>query len=152
MHKQDQDIRYMRQALALAAKAQALGEVPVGALVVLDNDVIGTGFNTPISGHDPSAHAEIIALRAAAAHTQNYRLTGATLYVTLEPCMMCAGAMVHARVGRVVFGAFDPKTGVASSAAQLFESDFLNHQIEVTGGVLQDECSAQLKAFFKARR
>ncbi len=147
-----QDQRFMGEALALAAQGAALGEVPVGALLVRDGEVIGSGFNCPISRHDPSAHAEMVAIRAAAEATQNYRLPGSTLYVTLEPCSMCAGLIVHARIQRVVFGAAEPRAGVALSRGQFFAQDFLNHRVMVEGGVLAEECGAVLKAFFRARR
>jgi tRNA(adenine34) deaminase len=147
-----QDIAYMQQALALAARAENEGEVPVGALVVLNGEVIGEGWNRPIVSHDPTAHAEIVALRAAAAKLVNYRLTGATLYVTLEPCPMCAGAMVHARVARVVYGAPDPLAGSAGTVFNLLNAAALNHQAEVQGGVLAEECGRRLKTFFQSRR
>lgn len=146
------DIAYMRQALALAQRAEAEGEVPVGALVVLDHAVIGEGWNRPIATHDPTAHAEIIALRAAASRLGNYRLTGASLYVTLEPCPMCAGAMVQARVARVVYGAADPIAGAAGSVFNILSSPSLNHRAQLQGGVLQEECTHRLKTFFRARR
>ena len=145
------DFQYMREALALADEAEALGEVPVGAVVVSDGAVIGRGCNKPISSNDPTAHAEVVAMRDAAARVGNYRLTGATLYVTLEPCAMCAGAIMHARIRRVVFGAADPKTGACGSVVDLFASP-LNHHATVTGGVLGGECSAHLSAFFSERR
>jgi len=147
-----QDLTYMQHALALAARAEAEGEVPVGALVVLNGAIIGEGWNRPISSHDPTAHAEIVAMRAAAAKLANYRLTGATLYVTLEPCPMCAGAMVHARIARVVYGAPDPLAGSAGSAFNLLDSPALNHRVEVVRGVLAEESSQRLKIFFQARR
>ncbi len=147
-----QDLHFMREALALAAAGAALGEVPVGALLVQDGEVIGRGFNCPISTHDPSAHAEMVAIRDAAKAVGNYRLPGSTLYVTLEPCSMCAGLIVHARVARVVFGASEPKAGVVHSRGEFFTQGFLNHRVLVEGGVLGDECSAALSAFFKARR
>ena len=147
-----QDLMYMQHALGLAARAEAQGEVPVGALVVLNGEIIGEGWNRPISSHDPTAHAEIVALRAAAAQLANYRLTGATLYVTLEPCPMCAGAMVHARVARVVYGAPDPLAGSAGSVFNLLDSPALNHRVEVVRGVLAEECGQRLKLFFQARR
>jgi len=147
-----QDIAYMQHALELATRAENEGEVPVGALVVLDNEIIGEGWNRPILSHDPTAHAEIIALRAAAAKLGNYRLTGATLYVTLEPCPMCAGAMVHARVARVVYGATDPLAGSAGTVFSLLNASALNHRADVQGGVLGEECSLRLKAFFQSRR
>jgi tRNA(adenine34) deaminase len=142
----------MRHALALARRAQAEGEVPVGAVVVLDEKIVGEGWNRPISASDPSAHAEIQAMRAAAATRKNYRLIGTTLYVTLEPCAMCVGAMFHARVRRVVFGAVDPKTGAAGSTLNLFEEKRLNHHALVLGGVLAEECGALLSGFFASRR
>lgn len=145
------DDDFMRSALALAAEAEARGEVPVGALVVKDGVVIGCGRNGPIGTHDPTAHAEVVALRDAAARIGNYRLAGATLYVTLEPCAMCAGAIMHARIERLVFGAADPKTGACGSVIDLF-STALNHHAAVTGGVLAGECGARLSAFFSARR
>jgi len=142
----------MRHALELARRAQAEGEVPVGAVVVLEEKVIGEGWNRPISASDPTAHAEIQAMRAAASTRQNYRLVGATLYVTLEPCAMCVGAMFHARIRRVVFGAADPKTGAAGSTVDLFEEKRLNHHALVLGGVLAAECGALLSDFFGSRR
>jgi len=142
----------MRHALELARRAQAEGEVPVGAVVVLEEKVIGEGWNRPISASDPTAHAEIQAMRAAASTRQNYRLVGATLYVTLEPCAMCVGAMFHARIRRVVFGAADPKTGAAGSTVDLFEEKRLNHHALVLGGVLAAECGALLSDFFASRR
>ena len=146
------DEHWMRLALAQALLAQAAGEVPVGAVVVKDGRCIATGHNAPITGHDPTAHAEIVALREAARVLGNYRLDGCTLYVTLEPCAMCSGAMLHARLDRVVFGAADPRTGVAGSVLDLFAQPQLNHQTQVTGGVLASECGQLLKDFFKPRR
>ena len=146
------DTSYMRIALALAAEAQALGEVPVGALVVRGSDIVGRGFNRPIGNCDPSAHAEMIALREAARRLRNYRLPGCTLFVTLEPCAMCAGAMLHARLRRVVFGAADPKTGACGSTVDLFAEARLNHQTALSGGVLAAECGERLRSFFRARR
>lgn len=146
------DELWMTEALNLAREAGAAGEVPVGAVVVLDGQIIGRGFNQPISRHDPTAHAEVVALRDAATRLGNYRLPGATLYVTLEPCMMCAGAMMHARLARVVFGAKDPKTGVAGSVLDLFGEARLNHHAEITGGVRAEECGQLLSSFFAARR
>lgn len=143
---------FMTRALELAAEAEAAGEVPVGALVVRDGAVIGEGRNGPVAAHDPTAHAEIVALRTAAAATGNYRLPDTTLYVTLEPCLMCAGAMVHARVAELVFGAFDPKGGAAGSVVDGFALPGLNHRVAVTGGVLAEACGEQLRAFFRARR
>lgn len=146
------DEHFMRHALELARRAQAEGEVPVGAVVVLDEKVIGEGWNRPISAADPTAHAEIQAMRAAASTRKNYRLVGATLYVTLEPCAMCVGAMFHARIRRVVFGAADPKTGAAGSTVNLFEEKRLNHHALLQGGVLAAECGALLSGFFASRR
>lgn len=146
------DAQWMRQALGLAGRAAAEGEVPVGAVVVLEGRAIGEGWNRPIALRDPSAHAEIAALRAASTACGNYRMPGTTLYVTLEPCAMCVGAMFHARVARVVFGAADPKTGAAGSVLDLFAEPRLNHHAVVEGGVLGTECGALLKAFFAGRR
>ena len=146
------DDLYMREALALAAIAEAHGEVPVGAVVVSDGAIIGRGYNQPITSHDPSAHAEIIAMRDAAARIGNYRLTGCELYVTLEPCVMCAGAIMHARIARLVFGAADPKTGACGSVLNLFSEASLNHHATVMPGVLAAECGARLSAFFSQRR
>lgn len=142
----------MSLALDEARKAHEAGEVPVGAIVLLDGEVIGAGFNQPISAHDPTAHAEIVALRAAAARVGNYRLTGATLYVTVEPCLMCVGAMVHARIGLVVFGAAEPKAGAVMSMTRAHELPSLNHRLQVLGGVLEAECREVMQGFFKARR
>jgi tRNA(adenine34) deaminase len=150
---EETDIRHMREALALAAHAEAAGEVPVGAVLVRDDAVIGRGWNRPIGSHDPTAHAEIEALRDAARRVGNYRLPGSTLYVTLEPCVMCVGAIVHARVARVVYGAPDPRTGAAGSVFDLLPSDSrFNHRTACEGGVLAAECGAQLRRFFRARR
>ncbi|WP_061533959.1 tRNA adenosine(34) deaminase TadA [Collimonas arenae] len=146
------DAIYMQQAISQARNAWALGEVPVGALVVKDGQVIATGFNQPIGNHDPTAHAEIMALRAASTILGNYRLPGCELYVTLEPCAMCAGAMMHARLARVIYGASDPKTGACGSVLNLFEQEKLNHHTELTAGVLADECGTLLKEFFAERR
>ncbi len=146
------DSVFMRQAIDQARNAWTLGEVPVGAVVVCDGVVIATGFNQPIGTHDPTAHAEIMALRAAAGILGNYRLPGCSLFVTLEPCAMCAGAMMHARLARVVFGAADPKTGACGSVVDLFAQARLNHHAHVTGGVLAEECSLMLKDFFAERR
>ncbi len=142
----------MRTALALAGEAGRKGEVPVGAVVVADGAIVGRGFNAPISRHDPSAHAEIAAMRDAAARLGNYRLTGCDLYVTLEPCAMCAGAIMHARIRRLVFGAADPKTGACGGVVDLFAEPRLNHHTLVTGGLLAEECGAILKEFFAGRR
>jgi tRNA(adenine34) deaminase len=146
------DELFMGQALELARQAGAAGEVPVGALVVHEGEVVGRGWNQPIGRHDPTSHAEIMALRDAAERLGNYRLPGSTLYVTLEPCAMCAGAIMHARIGRVVFGARDPKTGVAGSVIDLFAETRLNHHASVVGGVLAEPCGALLSSFFAARR
>lgn len=146
------DEAFMRRALELARQGQAEGEVPVGAVVVLDDRVIGEGWNRPIAARDPTAHAEIQALRAAAQAVGNYRLAGAQLYVTLEPCAMCVGAMFHSRIARVVFGARDPKTGSAGSVIDLFSETRLNHHAKVVEGVLAEESGALLSAFFAARR
>jgi tRNA(adenine34) deaminase len=148
----DDHRRFMLEALALAGVAAQAGEVPVGAVVVLDGVVVGRGHNAPIGAHDPSAHAEIRALRDAAGRIGNYRLPGATLYVTLEPCAMCAGALMHARVARVVYGAPDPKTGACGSVVDLFGEPRLNHHATVQGGVMLEECAAVLRDFFRARR
>ncbi|WP_369642737.1 tRNA adenosine(34) deaminase TadA [Acidovorax sp. A79] len=148
----DQDAHWMRLALAEAQVAARAGEVPVGAIVVKDGQMIATGRNAPVEGHDPTAHAEIVALRAAARRLGNYRLDGCSLYVTLEPCAMCSGAMLHARLARVVYGAADPKTGAAGSVLNLFGHAELNHQTQVRGGVLADECGGLLSGFFRQRR
>ena len=145
-------VSFMDEAFAEARAAAAAGEVPVGAVVVRDGEVVGRGWNRPIGRHDPTAHAEIVALRDAARRLANYRLPGCTLYVTLEPCAMCAGAIMHARIGRVVYGARDPKTGAHGSIVDLFAEERLNHHATVEGGVLADECGALLSAFFAARR
>jgi tRNA(adenine34) deaminase len=146
------DIEFMRRALELAADARASGEVPVGAVLVRGDAVIAVGANGPIATHDPTAHAEIIALRAAAQLLRNYRLTGTTLYVTLEPCIMCAAAIVHARVRRLVFGAWDQQAGAAGSLIDVFTLPKLNHRVDVFGGVLAEECAAQLEHFFAVAR
>ena len=142
----------MREALVLAAQGAALGEVPVGAVLVQGGQIIGRGYNCPISQHDPSAHAEMVAVRDAAQALQNYRLPGVTLYVTLEPCSMCAGLIVHSRIQRVVYGAAEPKAGVVVSRGKFFEQDFLNHRVLVEGGVLAEECGTVLSEFFRQRR
>lgn len=146
----DQD--FMREALELARQGALLGEVPVGAVLVQDGEIIGRGFNCPISGSDPSAHAEMVAIRAAAKTLDNYRLPGSTLYVTLEPCSMCAGLIVHSRVARVVYGALEPKAGIVQSQGQFFTQGFLNHRVLYEGGVLGEECGAMLSDFFRQRR
>ncbi len=142
----------MRQALALAREAEACGEVPVGAVVVVDGEIVGRGFNSPIAKHDPTAHAEILALRAAGAHIGNYRLEAATLFATLEPCVMCAGALVTARVRRLVFGARDLRFGGVRSKFRLADSELLNHRLEIAEGVLAAECLDLVKSFFERRR
>jgi tRNA(adenine34) deaminase len=146
------DSKFMRRALELARNAEAAGEVPVGAVVVRDGEVVAEGWNRPISSCDPTAHAEIIALRAAGAALGTYRLTDTTLYVTLEPCPMCAGAMVHARVRRLVYGATDPRAGAAGTVFNIIQHPALNHRIACTGGVLAEDCATQLRDFFVARR
>lgn len=146
------DEYWMRQALRLALRAQEEQEVPVGALLVLDSQVIGEGWNRPIGHHDPTAHAEILALRQGGRVLQNYRLLNATLYVTLEPCVMCAGAMVHSRIRRLVYGAADEKTGAAGSLVDVLRHPGMNHQVEIVSGVLADECAATLSNFFRLRR
>lgn len=146
------DETFMRAALDLAHLARQAGEVPVGAIVVLDGVVIGRGFNQPIGAHDPTAHAEIGALRDAAARQRNYRLGGAVLYVTIEPCQMCVGAMVHARIAKVVYGAREPKAGAIDSAMRAHEHPALNHRLETVGGVLEAECRAMMQEFFERRR
>jgi len=146
------DEYWMQQALKLADQAAQKNEVPVGAIVVLDDKIIGEGFNQPISCCDPTAHAEIVALRNAAAGIKNYRLINATLYVTLEPCSMCAGAIVHSRLSRLVYGAHEPKAGVAQSRQNFFEQIFLNHKVNVLGGVLADESARRLQDFFRKKR
>jgi len=146
------DENFMRAALDLARQAALAGEVPVGAVVVKDGEIVGRGSNAPISRHDPSAHAEMVALRDAAQRIGNYRLVGCELFVTLEPCVMCVGAMFHARIGRVVFGAQDPKTGAAGSVFNLFAETRLNHHARTHGGVLADECGKVLSDFFAMRR
>ena len=152
MNWSDQDIAGMRAALAEAALAAGAGEVPVGAVVVVDREIVAQGHNSSIGRSDPSGHAEIIALRLAADRLGNYRLPSATLYVTLEPCVMCVGAIAQARVGRVVFGAYDEKAGALGSAADLTDSNALNHRFEINGGLLADECGSLLTSFFKAKR
>jgi tRNA(adenine34) deaminase len=146
------DEHWMQQALDLAARAAEAGEVPVGAVLVADGELIAEGWNQPITGHDPTAHAEVMCLRAAGQARANYRLTDTTLYVTLEPCLMCVGAIVHARVARVIFGAFDPKSGAVSSLCRGFELPGLNHRVEASGGVLAGPCGALLSEFFRDRR
>lgn len=146
------DSEWMRYALSLADRAAAIGEVPVGAVVVLGDEVIGEGWNQSILRHDPSAHAEMIAIRQAANQVENYRLINATLYVTLEPCSMCAGLLVHSRIAKIVYGASDYKTGAAGSIMNLLQHPQLNHQVEVVSGVLQQECADKISSFFARRR
>ena len=143
---------FMREALDEARKAFDAGEVPVGAVVVMNGQVVGRGFNQPISAADPTAHAEVLALRDAARAMANYRLVQSTLYVTIEPCLMCVGALVHARVATLVFGAIEPKAGAIVSSCQAHENPSLNHRIEIVSGVLDDECRAMIQEFFKSRR
>ena len=152
MTQAELDQQYMRMAIEQAQLAAQSGEVPVGAVLVRDGQVISKAFNKPIANHDPSAHAEMLALREAALAQENYRIPGSTLYVTLEPCAMCSGAMLHARVGRVVYGAPDPKTGAAGSVLNLFSSKQINHQTSVEGGIMGEECGQLLRDFFKGRR
>jgi tRNA(adenine34) deaminase len=146
------DEKYMRRALELAGQGERLGEVPVGAVIVCNGDIIGEGFNQPITSHDPTAHAEVVALRAAANRFQNYRLVDATLYVTLEPCTMCVGALIHARISRLVFGTTEPKAGAVVSQSQLLDASYFNHRIALQGGVLAETCQHQLSDFFRRRR
>jgi tRNA(adenine34) deaminase len=152
MNQAELDHQFMQCAFEQAQLAAAAGEVPVGAVLVRNGQIISKAFNKPISNHDPSAHAEMLALRDAAEAEQNYRLPGSTLYVTLEPCAMCSGAILHARVDRVVFGALDPKTGAAGSVLDVFSSKQINHQTSVEGGVMGEECGQLLRSFFKERR
>ena len=152
MTQAELDRQFMRLAIEQAQLAAQSGEVPVGAVLVRDGRVISQAFNKPIANHDPSAHAEMLALREGALIEENYRIPGSTLYVTLEPCAMCSGAMLHARIERVVFGATDPKTGAAGSVLDLFASKQINHQTSVKGGVLSEECGQLLRNFFKERR
>ncbi|WP_415887033.1 tRNA adenosine(34) deaminase TadA [Neptuniibacter sp. QD37_6] len=152
MDQREIDERWMEEALLLADRAEEINEVPVGAIVVLDGEIIGRGWNQPISGHDPTAHAEILALRDAAANVGNYRLVGAELYVTIEPCTMCTGAIVHSRIRRVVFGAVEAKAGAVKSNGQLLDQAWMNYRVEVEAGVLAERCSEKISAFFKRRR
>lgn len=146
------DAHWMQHAYGLALRAQELGEVPVGAVLVKDGQLLAEGWNRPIADHDPTAHAEIMALRAAGAKLENYRLVDTTLYVTLEPCVMCAGAIVHARVSRVVFAAYDPRAGAGGSVFDILQTEKLNHRVELEGGLLADECGELLRSFFRSRR
>lgn len=152
MNQIEQDEFWMQKAIALASQAENLGEVPVGAVIVCDDEIIGEGFNQPITANDPTAHAEIIALRHAAKKMNNYRLVGSSLYVTLEPCTMCVGALIHARIQRLVFATTEPKSGAVVSRSQLLSADYFNHRIDVTGGVLAQTCQHQLSIFFQRRR
>lgn len=152
MNFDDIDICFMQRSLDLAKKAESLGEVPVGAIAVIENEIIGEGFNRSIGSNDPTAHAEIIALRLAAEKINNYRLLGVTLYVTLEPCIMCVGAMLHSRIKRLVFGAHDPKTGAVESVFKIFDEERLNHKIDVKSGVLSLDCGRILTDFFRSKR
>lgn len=146
------DLFWMQRALELARHAQSIEEVPIGAVLVKDDQIIGEGYNAPISQHDPTAHAEIMALRDAARRIGNYRLLNTTLYVTIEPCVMCAGALVHARVSEVVFGANEPRTGAGGSVFDILQSTKLNHQVAIRGGVMAEECAGLLRKFFQGRR
>lgn len=146
------DIDFMRLAIAKAEQGALQGEVPVGAVLVQDGKIIGRGFNQPILSNDPSAHAEMVAIRQAAEALGNYRLPGSTLYVTLEPCTMCAGLLVHSRIARLVFGASEPRAGAVVSRAQVLDQSWMNHRMQVEGGVLSEECGALLSAFFRTRR
>ncbi len=146
------DEQWMRYAIRMAQRAEAYGEIPVGSVLVRDENCIAEGLNQPIQSHDPTAHAEMVAIRKAGVVLENYRLTDTTLYVTLEPCMMCLGAIVHARIKRLVFGAFDPKRGAVCSALSLSDASFLNHKIDWLGGVLENNCADLLKDFFRAKR
>lgn len=152
MNREEKDLGWMAQAIELARRAGNAGEVPIGAVVVLDGKCIGEGWNRPIAANDPSAHAEIEALRAAGAHEHNYRLPGATMYVTIEPCAMCAGAIVNARIAGLVYGAIDPRAGGVDTIFQICTSSSLNHQVEVTSGVMAEECRNLMQQFFRVRR
>ena len=146
------DKDWMRRAFALAKKAEAQDEVPVGAVIVYEEKIIGEGWNQPVSSNDPTAHAEIMALRAASAHLENYRLPGSTLYVTLEPCTMCAGAIIHTRVSRLVFAVADPKIGACGSVFNLLQTDRLNHKVEIEKGIMEEECRSLIQTFFREKR
>ncbi|HET9839203.1 MAG TPA: tRNA adenosine(34) deaminase TadA [Candidatus Angelobacter sp.] len=148
----DEDALWMKRALDQARAALADGEVPVGALVIKDGEILGSGHNRNLLDHDPTAHAEIVALRQAAARTGNHRLIGCTMYATIEPCAMCAGALIHARIARLVYGAPDPKAGAAGSVLQILNHPRLNHQMEITPGILADKCSELLQDFFRQKR
>ena len=146
------DEKYMRRAIELAGQGEQLGEIPVGAVIVCNGEIVGEGFNQPITSHDPTAHAEVVALRAAANHIQNYRVVDSTLYVTLEPCTMCVGALIHARIARLVFGTTEPKAGAVVSQSQLLDASYFNHRMSMHGGVLAETCQHQLSDFFRRRR
>lgn len=146
------DEQYMHRAIALAQQGEALGEVPVGAVIVRGEEILGEGYNQPITSNDPTAHAEVVAIRSAAQREENYRLIGSTLYVTLEPCTMCVGALIHARIARLVYGTTEPKAGAIESQSRLLESEFFNHRMEYRGGVCAADCQYQLSDFFKRRR
>ncbi len=146
------DEQYMRRAIQLAGQGEQLGEIPVGAVIVCGGEIIGEGFNQPITSHDPTAHAEVVALRAAANRIENYRLVDSTLYVTLEPCTMCVGALIHARIARLVFGTTEPKAGAVVSQSQLLNASYFNHRMSMQGGVLAEICQHQLSDFFRRRR
>ena len=148
----DSDARFMRAALEQAGEAQRRGEVPVGAVVVIGDEIVGEGFNQPIGAHDPTAHAEIVAIREASKRIGNYRLSGAALYVTIEPCQMCVGAMIHARIARVVYGTREPRAGAIESAMRAHEHPALNHRMTATGGVLEEDCRALIQEFFQGKR
>ena len=152
LDQQLQDELYMRRAIELAQQGEALGEVPVGAVLVRDNHIIGEGFNQPITSNDPTAHAEVVAIRQAAIGENNYRLINSTLYVTLEPCTMCVGALIHARITRLVFGTIEPKAGAVVSQSQLLDASYFNHRIQMQAGVLAETCQHQLSDFFRRRR
>lgn len=147
-----EDERFMRRCLALAEQASAMGEVPVGAVVVFENEIVGEGYNQPISTSDPSAHAEIVALRSAASHIENYRLPNATLYVTVEPCTMCAGALIQARISRLVFGTPEPRSGAVCSHKHVLDGEHLNHRVEYKQGCMQEDCALLMQSFFQKRR
>lgn len=148
----NREVMWMAKALELARQAEAIGEVPVGAVIVLNDQIIGEGWNQPISSNDPSAHAEVIALRDAGNKINNYRLVNATMYVTLEPCLMCAGALIHARIARLVYAVADPKSGACGSMFNLLDTDKLNHKVEIRKGVREDECRSLIRDFFKEKR
>jgi tRNA(adenine34) deaminase len=150
--ERDRDVHWMQQALLHAEEAALNGEIPVGAVLIGESGILAAAGNSPIRNQDPTAHAEIIAIRNGAAYLQNYRLPGTTLYVTLEPCIMCMGALIHARVDRLVYGATDPKTGAATSVYTIGNDGLLNHKVEICGGILAEQCSSLLKTFFKSRR